>query len=631
MVRKTLLVLGCCCVCLASCNGGMIETSEFDTSQAAVTMDNVTQVFCAVEEANHGRAHNGRLLAWKEGNYDADGSDEQPTCVYGWCGPDLLQPGCNSTVQVGDEDAYIFGGCNSTTWGEQFAATMWHDGERLYEDYAYGSSFAEGITGTTTFGWHPYWTVTYNGTCRTLQGWSYEGHCGSSTGYNVSGVEPSPDQCSIDYDIVLEDRNVTAGDGVELRWNFTIPATGTEAIVSMFGGIGDGDLYVKMGSAPTTSSYDCRPYLVDNRESCTVSGPGEVYVMVRAWDAISGVALLGSVNGESDGGGATCGDGTCDVGETCTSCSADCGACPPSVYCGDGSCNGDENCATCPGDCGACGPVCGNGSCESGEDCANCVADCGECGGGGTCPVMSYSASGTNGASYTDSDTVKFPVNLTAGVEYTISTCGSTTTDTYLRLHFNDAQQAENDDGCGGAYQSTIVYTPAASGEFVISAGCYSTSSCSATVTVSPEASCGGDDPGVVCGDGSCDSGEDCANCAADCGECSGGGTCPVMDYSAASTYSASYTDPDTVKFPMILTAGVEYTISTCGSTSTDTYLRLHLNGAQQASNDDACGGQSSITYTPSVGGEFVVSAGCYYNYSCSATVTVSPEPSCGG
>lgn len=71
--------------------------------------------------------------------------------------------------------------------------------------------------------------------------------------------------------------------------------------------------------------------------------------------------------------GPSCGDGSCNGGETCSSCVMDCGACPP--VCGDGSCNGSETCSSCEGDCGACGPVCGDGSCSGGETCESC-RDC---------------------------------------------------------------------------------------------------------------------------------------------------------------------------------------------------------------------------------------------------------------
>ena len=46
-----------------------------------------------------------------------------------------------------------------------------------------------------------------------------------------------------------------------------------------------------------------------------------------------------------------CGDGTCNNGENCTSCSRDCGVCPPALFCGDGTCNNGETRASCPTDC----------------------------------------------------------------------------------------------------------------------------------------------------------------------------------------------------------------------------------------------------------------------------------------
>jgi TolB protein len=50
-----------------------------------------------------------------------------------------------------------------------------------------------------------------------------------------------------------------------------------------------------------------------------------------------------------------CGDGTCNGTETCSSCPADCGVCPPPTpVCGDGICNGQETCSTCSDDCGTC-------------------------------------------------------------------------------------------------------------------------------------------------------------------------------------------------------------------------------------------------------------------------------------
>lgn len=81
-----------------------------------------------------------------------------------------------------------------------------------------------------------------------------------------------------------------------------------------------------------------------------------------------------------------CGDGSCDVNESCSTCSKDCRECPP--VCGNQRCESGETCASCKKDCGSCPPVCGDGDCESPEDCSDCPGDCGTCGpecGNGMC------------------------------------------------------------------------------------------------------------------------------------------------------------------------------------------------------------------------------------------------------
>ena len=62
------------------------------------------------------------------------------------------------------------------------------------------------------------------------------------------------------------------------------------------GGTGDADLYVKFGSAPTDTSYDCRPYLSGNSETCSFTTPqvGTYYVRLKAFSSFSGVSLTGS-------------------------------------------------------------------------------------------------------------------------------------------------------------------------------------------------------------------------------------------------------------------------------------------------------------------------------------------------
>jgi serine protease len=90
-----------------------------------------------------------------------------------------------------------------------------------------------------------------------------------------------------------------------LDFTMVVPAGATNLNFAMSGGSGDADLYVRFGSAPTTSNYDCRPYVGGNTESCPISTAqtGTYYVMVRAYSTFSGVSLTGSYTAGSGGGG----------------------------------------------------------------------------------------------------------------------------------------------------------------------------------------------------------------------------------------------------------------------------------------------------------------------------------------
>ena len=53
-------------------------------------------------------------------------------------------------------------------------------------------------------------------------------------------------------------------------------------------GTGDPDLYVRWDNAPTTTAYNCRPYLEGAAEQCTLTVPAtttSVFVSVRGYVA----------------------------------------------------------------------------------------------------------------------------------------------------------------------------------------------------------------------------------------------------------------------------------------------------------------------------------------------------------
>jgi len=76
-------------------------------------------------------------------------------------------------------------------------------------------------------------------------------------------------------------------------YTITVPSGRTTLTIAMSGGTGDADLYTRRGSRPTTTTYDCRPYLTGNNETCTISNPvaGTYYILVRGYAAYAGVSL----------------------------------------------------------------------------------------------------------------------------------------------------------------------------------------------------------------------------------------------------------------------------------------------------------------------------------------------------
>ncbi len=99
---------------------------------------------------------------------------------------------------------------------------------------------------------------------------------------------------------------LAGGSGEQLFFTLEVPAGQASLDFDMSGGSGDADLYVKFGSAPTTSSYDCRPYLNGNNESCSFSNPaaGTWHVMINGYTSFAGVSLTGTYAG--GGGGGSC-------------------------------------------------------------------------------------------------------------------------------------------------------------------------------------------------------------------------------------------------------------------------------------------------------------------------------------
>ena len=99
--------------------------------------------------------------------------------------------------------------------------------------------------------------------------------------------------------------NQSAATGASVNYTLVVPAGSSNLTFTTSGGTGDSDMYVKFGSAPTDTVYDCRPYKSGNAETCTFASPsaGTYYVRLKAYSAFAGLSLVG--NYTTGGGGGT--------------------------------------------------------------------------------------------------------------------------------------------------------------------------------------------------------------------------------------------------------------------------------------------------------------------------------------
>jgi Zn-dependent metalloprotease len=99
--------------------------------------------------------------------------------------------------------------------------------------------------------------------------------------------------------------NQSAATGASLNYTMVVPSGATNLKFVTSGGTGDADLYVKFGSAPTTTSYTCKSDGGTNAETCNIATAqaGTYYVMVKAYSAFSGLSITGSYS--TGGGGST--------------------------------------------------------------------------------------------------------------------------------------------------------------------------------------------------------------------------------------------------------------------------------------------------------------------------------------
>ncbi|HYG65760.1 MAG TPA: pre-peptidase C-terminal domain-containing protein [Thermoanaerobaculia bacterium] len=145
---------------------------------------------------------------------------------------------------------------------------------------ATGTSFSNtGASCNTTY----YYVVTAsNGSCSSGNSAQVQATTSACTGNVLANGVPVT--------------GISGATGSEQFWTLSVPSGASNLQFQIAGGSGDADMYVRFGSAPNTTTYDCRPYLGGNSETCTFPAPsaGTWHVMLRGYSAYSGVSLTGS-------------------------------------------------------------------------------------------------------------------------------------------------------------------------------------------------------------------------------------------------------------------------------------------------------------------------------------------------
>jgi len=107
---------------------------------------------------------------------------------------------------------------------------------------------------------------------------------------------PTPDTTPVPSHGSL-DEVVSGAKGDEAVFALTVGPGAEKLVVTLSGGTGDGDLYVKQGDTVGQGDWDCRPYRSGNEETCTFDAPAEGTwsVMVHAWADVADAQLTATV------------------------------------------------------------------------------------------------------------------------------------------------------------------------------------------------------------------------------------------------------------------------------------------------------------------------------------------------
>jgi subtilisin family serine protease/PKD repeat protein len=268
-------------------------TCSFDGSASSDSDGNVASYAWNYGDGSNGSGVNASHTYASAGNYTV-----QLTVTDNQGGTNTTSQSVTATDPVPNNEAPTASFTNSCSeLACSFNGTASSDSDGTIASYAW--NFGDSSTGTGSTASHTYAAAgTY-----TVQLTVTDNDGASNTTSSSVTVSETPVGNNVLANGVAK-TGLAASSGNQLAYTMVVPSGATDLSFVMAGGSGDADLYVRFGAAPTTSTYDCRPYKNGNSETCTISNvqAGTYHVMVRAYSTFSGVSLTGSYTEAPVGG-----------------------------------------------------------------------------------------------------------------------------------------------------------------------------------------------------------------------------------------------------------------------------------------------------------------------------------------
>lgn len=117
----------------------------------------------------------------------------------------------------------------------------------------------------------------------------------AGVGVSCSGTTPPPSATPLTSGVTVS--GITLAKGATKLYSIVVPSGKTSLTVKLSGGSGDGDIYLKAGSAPTTTSYTSKSDGSTNTETITVTSPAAntYYILVSAYAAVTSTTITATI------------------------------------------------------------------------------------------------------------------------------------------------------------------------------------------------------------------------------------------------------------------------------------------------------------------------------------------------